>query len=306
VRRPRAADLAACKAAVTERLKTLVIRAGYHSRPSFLVIGAQKAGTTALYYYLAEHPGIVPSRDKEIGFFAPELVADWPEHPNHRILCRDGVTVFDDPHSYRRAAAWYHSRFPWPHELGPGRLTFEATPDYLYYPRAAQRIFEYAPDMKLIVLLRDPVERAFSAWNMYRSYGGYRPFTYTPKKESREFEAAIRAEIEGMGAAESPLDPGYVRRGLYHEQLVRYFQWFSRSQVLVLESEDLKCNTSATLAQVVSFLGLPEHRRQGGWEQVLVGGYDPVMPESSLRLLREFYKPHNERLYQLLDRGFGW
>lgn len=300
------AELARSKAVLAERLKTLVIRAGYHSKPSFLVIGAQKAGTTALYYYLAQHPRIVPSRDKEIGFFAPELFADWPEHPNHRILCTPGGTAFDDPGSYRRAAAWYHGQFPWPHELGRERVTFEATPEYLYYPRVARRIFDYDPGLKLIVLLRDPVERAFSAWNMYRSFGDYRPLIYAPRKETREFEAAIRAEIDQIGAVGSPQDPGYVRRGLYHEQLVRYFQWFDRSQILVLENVDLRRNTATVINHVADFLGLPEHRREGEWQQVLVGGYDPAIPEPTHRLLREFYAPHNQKLYHLLGRDFDW
>jgi hypothetical protein len=300
------AGLARSKAAHAERLKTFAIRAGYHSRPSFLVIGAQKAGTTALYYYLAEHPRIVPSRDKEIGFFAPELFADWPEHPNHRILCTPTGTSFDDSRSYRRAAAWYHGQFPWPHELGRGRLTFEATPEYLYYPRAAKRIFDYDPNMKLIVLLRDPVERAFSAWNMYRSYGGYRPFIYATKRETRDFESAIQAELDELRTDEIPRDPGYVRRGLYHEQLARYFQLFDRRQILVLDSADLRTSTAAVINQVAGFLGVPEHRREGEWQPVLVGGYDPAIPEPGLSVLREFYAPHNEELYRLLDRDFGW
>jgi hypothetical protein len=300
------AELARYKAALAKRLKPVVIRAGYHSRPSFLIIGAQKAGTTALYYYLAEHPRIVPSRDKEIGFFAPELFADWPEHPNHRILCTRGGTVFEDPRSYRRAAAWYHRQFPWPHELGRERLTFEATPEYLYYPRAAKRIFDYDPRMKLVVLLRDPVERAFSAWNMYRSFGSYRPGIYASRRETRDFETAIRAELDELRADEHPRDPGYVRRGLYHEQLARYFQWFDPRQILVLESADLRRRTSAVIDRVTGFLGLPAHERGAEWRQILVGDYDPAIPEPSLRLLRELYAPHNERLYGLLNRDFGW
>lgn len=304
--RQRVAELVRSKVLSAEHLRKLAVRVGYHSKPTFLIIGAQKAGTTALYYYLAEHPNIVPSREKEIGFFAPELVADWPEHPNHHILCPAVGSAFDDPRAYRRAVAWYHGRFPWPHELGRKRITFEATPEYLYYPRVAKRIFDYDPGLKLIVLLRDPVERAFSAWNMYRSYGNYRPLIYTPKKETRKFEAAIRAEIEELGAAGSPLDPGYVRRGLYYEQLLRYFEWFDRSQVLVLTTEDLKRNTSTAINRVLGFLELPDHGRQGEWEPILVGGYDPALPVASARLLREFYTPHNERLYQLLDRDLGW
>ena len=271
-----------------------------------MIIGAQKAGTTALYYYLAEHPRIVPSREKEIGFFVPELFADWPEHPNHRILCTPGGTAFDDPRSYQLAAAWYHSQFPLPHELGAERITFEATPEYLYYPRVARRIFEYDPGMKLIVLLRDPIDRAFSAWNMYRSFGGYRPLIYAPKKEIREFDVAIRAEIDEIRGNKTPQGPGYVRRGLYHEQLARYLEWFDRRQIVVLDSVDLRRSTSVAVAQVLSFLGVSEYRRPGEWDQVLVGEYGAAIPDSSLRLLREFYKPHNEMLYQLLDRDFGW
>jgi hypothetical protein len=304
--RQRLAALDRLKGRARRKIKTLLIRAGYHSRPTFLIIGAQKAGTTALYYYLAGHPHIVPPREKEIGFFVPELFADWPEHPSQRILCTRGGTAFDDRRSYRRAAAWYHSYFPLPHQLGRERLTFEATPEYLYYPGVAKRIFEYDPNMKLIVLLRNPVERAFSAWNMYRSFGDYRPFIYAPKKETRDFGVAIRAEIDAIGANKSTRGPGYVRRGLYHEQLMHYFEWFDSGQILILHSVDLERQTSTAVDQVVSFLGLPVHRHGGEWDRVLVGKYDPEIPDSSLRLLRDFYKPYNEMLYQLLDRDFGW
>jgi len=300
------AELAGSKAVLVNLLRMLAIRAGYHSRPSFLIIGAQKAGTTALYYYLAEHPSIVPSRDKELGFFAPELFADWPEHPKFGVLRRVGGTIFDDPRSYRRAVAWYHAQFPWPHELGRHRLTFEATPEYLYYPDVAKRIHAYDANMKLVVLLRDPVERAFSAWNMYRSFGGYRTFVYAPRRETRDFETAIRAELAGLEAGTSPRDPGYIGRGLYHEQLARYFHWFDRRQVLVLESGELRRDTSKTLGQVTRFLGLPGFEDEQRWQEVLVGGYDPMMPEPCRRLLREFYAPHNRKLYELLGRDFGW
>jgi hypothetical protein len=304
--RRRVADVVPGSAGLAERLRAVAIRAGYHSRPDFLVIGAQKAGTTALYYYLAEHARIVPSRDKELGFFAPELFADWPEHPNHRILCPRGVTAFDDPRAHRRALDWYHGQFPWPHELGRGRLTFEATPEYLYYPRSPRRIFDYDRNIKLVVLLRDPVERAFSAWNMYRSFGSYRPRVYAMRRETRDFEVAIQAELGALQADDTPRDPGYVRRGLYHEQLTRYFELFDRRQILVLDSADLRTRTSAVVSQTAGFLGLPEHARDGDWQQFLVGDYDPAMPESSVRLLRDFYAPHNEKLYRLLDRDFGW
>lgn len=291
---------------IAARLREIAILAGYHSKPAFLIIGAQKAGTTALYYYLADHPQILPAREKEVGFFVPELVADWPEHPNHHILCTPSGTAFDDPRSYRTAAAWYHRHFPLPHELGRERLTFEATPEYLYYPRAAERIFRYEPRMKLVALVRDPVERAFSAWNMYRNFGDYRPWIYAPRKEVRDFDLAVREEIDEIVCNETKNGPGYVRRGLYYDQLVRYFELFDRRQIVVLHAEDLRANTRTVLNDVLRFLGLPEYSHRREWEPMLVGRYEQLIPDSSLRLLREFYRPHNAKLYQLLDRDFGW
>ena len=293
---------------LTNRLHAGLIRVGYHSKPRFLIIGAQKAGTTALYYYLAQHPNIRPSSEKELFFFSPELFEDWPEHPNHRILCAQTRRDFFDPRMYPRAAAWYHSHFPLPHELGRRHITYEVTPEYLYYPAVAERIFKYDPKMKLIATLRDPVERAYSAWNMYCSFGegDYRPFIYAPRRETRGFDEAVRAELNKIQSGKTTLDPGYVRRGLYYEQLLRYFKLFNRDQILILDSRALKHDTSGVIEQVVNFLGLPEYKHESAWPPFLVGKYETQIPSEALRLLREFYKPHNEKLYQLLDHDFGW
>src|SRR5512135_549742 len=102
------------KIALANRLRPILVYAGYHSKPRFLIIGAQKAGTTALYYYLAEHPNLVPSAEKEIGFFIPELFADWTQHPNHNILYLRRGADFFEPRTYRKLSAWYHSQFPLP------------------------------------------------------------------------------------------------------------------------------------------------------------------------------------------------
>src|SRR5262245_12851795 len=104
--------LARYRVGLANSLRARLIRVGYHSKPRFLIIGAQKAWTTALYYYLARHPNIRPSSEKEIFFFCPELFEDWPEHPNHRILCAQKRSDFFDPRIYPKAAAWYHGHFP--------------------------------------------------------------------------------------------------------------------------------------------------------------------------------------------------
>src|SRR5207248_1288875 len=101
---------------------------------------------------------------------------------------------------------------PLPHALMGHRVTFEATPEYFYFPAAAQRIFDYDPRMKLIVLLRDPVERAFSAWSMYHNFDD--PI-YCRIRDARNFEDAISEELSQFALGVPPLLPGYVRRGVY-------------------------------------------------------------------------------------------
>jgi Sulfotransferase family len=295
------------KDGLSDRLRTASIYLGYHSQPKFLIIGAQKAGTTALYYYLADHPDIVPSTEKELGFFSPEIFGDWQEHPNHSILCTpDGAPHFSDPSAHRRARAWYHSHFPPPHRLGRPQLTFEATPEYLYYPLAPARISHYDPEMKLIALLRDPVDRAFAAWNMYSRFGDYRARIYAPRREVRDFKTAVEEEINDIESGMAVSDPGYVRRGLYYEQLERYFAHFERGQILVLDSRELMRSTSAVVNEVLAFLALSGYQHGAEWAPVHVGEYETTAPSATRCLLQDFYKPHNETLYRLLGHDFEW
>ena len=113
--------------------------------PTFLIIGTQKGGTTALYKYLAEHPDIVAPKKKEINFF----------------MCSS---------LYGRGLDFYHSHFPVVDSSCSSLITFEASANYLTTLEAADRIHAYAPKMKLIALLRDPVFRAHSAWQMYQRF----------------------------------------------------------------------------------------------------------------------------------------
>ncbi|MFI5363033.1 MAG: sulfotransferase domain-containing protein [Elusimicrobiota bacterium] len=114
-------------------MRTLYIM---HARPSFIVIGAQKAGTTALFQNLSRHPRIAPPIEKEIDFFS----------------CGG---------RFRRGIDFYHSHFPTREALGAEGVTYDVSPDYMVSPEAARRIFEYDPKMKLIAVLRDPVSRAY-------------------------------------------------------------------------------------------------------------------------------------------------
>jgi hypothetical protein len=192
-------------------------------RVAFLIAGVQKGGTTALFDYLAEEPGLSLSAVKETHFFDDEG-QDWAR-PDYGA---------------------YHAHFA-PFDR---RLRGEATPIYTYWPQSLERIRAYNPAMKLIVVLRDPVERAWSHWRMEYARGA----------ESRPFGWCIREGRQRLFEA----DPwgfhrefSYVERGFYGEQFERLFGLFPREQVLALRSQDLRDAPGPTLAKVRAFLGLP-------------------------------------------------
>lgn len=189
---------------------------------NFLIAGVQKGGTTALFDYLSDEPGVSLSRVKEVHFFDDDAL-DW-SRPLY------------DP---------YHARFGAP----DGRPRGEATPNYLYWPRSLERIAAYNPAMRLIVILRDPVERAWSHWKMEYARGA----------ETQPFAWCIRQGRQRLFDAEPwghHREFSYVERGFYGEQMERLFGLFPREQVLVLRSQDLRDDPAAALARIRRFLGL--------------------------------------------------
>jgi hypothetical protein len=190
---------------------------------SFIIAGVQKGGTTALFDYLGEEPGLSLSTAKEIHFFDDEG-QDWVA-PDYSA---------------------YHANFA----ADDGRPRGEATPIYLYWPNSLERIAAYNPAMKLIVMLRDPVERAWSHWKMEFARGA----------ETQPFAWCIREGRQRLFDAESwgvHREFSYVERGFYAEQLARTFDLFPRDQVLVERAEDLRAAPGPVLERVRAFLGLP-------------------------------------------------
>lgn len=190
-------------------------------RVDFLVAGVQKAGTTALFDYLAELPGLELPAVKEAHFFDEEETVDWsaPDYAPYHALFRDET-----------------------------RLWGEATPIYLYWPGALERIRAYNPAIKLVLIFRDPVERAWSHWKM----------EYARGKETEPFAWCIRQGRARM--AEGFPHPGfhrvysYVERGFYGRQLARLLDLFPREQLLLLESGQLQRDPTATIRTVCRFL----------------------------------------------------
>ncbi len=192
---------------------------------NFVIGGTQKGGTSALASFLRQHPQIcMPTERKELHFFDRE--EEFRGKPNYR--------------------AYHNSFLP---EKGQ-TVTGEATPIYMYWNPAPDRIRNYNPAMKWIVILRDPAERAFSAWNMERQRD----------RENLSFEEAIETEAARCREA-LPLQHriySYADRGLYAAQLRRLFQIFGREQCLVLLNEDLRNHHQKTLREVFRFLGVDD------------------------------------------------
>lgn len=248
--------------------------------PSVLIIGAQKSGTTSLFNYLAQHPDVLPSLRKEIHYF--------------------------DFH-YDRGVTWYRAHFPYTHQLRNGSLTLDASPYYLVHPLVPQRAAQLLPEVKLIALLRNPVDRALSHYQ-HEVRGG---------RESLSFEEAIGQESERLAGEEERLraEPGYyslnhhrysyTRRGLYIEQLRRWMKHFSRTQLLVLQSESLFRDPLAAMGRVHRFLGLPPHRLDLD-RPLRQGNYDRAWSPELRKRLVAYFEPYNRELYQWLGEEFDW
>ena len=250
--------------------------------PDFLIIGAQKGGTTFLYNILRRHPYFEAAVKKEIHFF-------------------------DSPR-FDRGVDWYRTYFPQRQQRNGHRVvTGEASPYYLFYPRAAKRVADTIPQARLIALLRNPVDRAYSDYQ----------HTFRQGNESLSFNEALdleeerlRGEKEKILADESYRSVNYRRysylaRGIYVDQLKEWHKYFDPEQLLILKSEDFFDHPSKTLEIVVRFLGLPE------WDVEIAGGrnegdYSEPMDSETRRWLQEYYEPHNKRLYEYLGIDFGW
>lgn len=258
--------------------------------PDFIIIGAQKGGTTSLYYYLIQHPNIRSALTKEVEFFG---------------------------HHYQRGVRWYRAQFPTFLEKSYVEriqkqpfLTGEASPNYFHYPYAPKRIAQVVPGVKLIALLRNPIDRAYSQYR-HNTLRGHEPLSFAETiacDEERTREA--RREIEEKGHYGYDFRYAYLLRGMYADLLESWFRFFPREQVLVLKSEELYTRPAELFQQTLQFLNIPamnpNRLKEGFKEYNKSWGSAPKMSTETRQYLTEFYAPHNTRLYELLDRDFEW
>lgn len=200
--------------------------------PDFLVIGAARAGTTALHRFLRQHPDVYMPSVKEPNFFAYEGKSLACKGPGADYI-NNSITELE---SYR--ALFSHAR--------PGALKGEASPLYLFEPDAPANIARHIPKAKLVVVLRNPVEQAFSHY-LYAVKQRIEPLD--------DFVEALRSEADRLAAGWQPLF-GYSTFPRYGEQLARYFQLFPRDQFFIRTYEDFSQNQAQFLQELFTFLGV--------------------------------------------------
>ncbi len=250
--------------------------------PDFLIVGTQKGGTTSLYYYLSQHPDVVSSPRKEINYFN---------------LCAN------------RPIGEYKHYFPLRIEksLNKRMIAGEATPDYLIYTQVPKFIKRVLPQVKVIILLRNPADRAYSHY----------AHNLMMKREWLSFEDALDIEEKRIGKnyldifsskndmIKNFANYSYRERGMYADQIAPFFEVFDSDNILILQSERLFKSPLEVTNECLNFLGLsklnsinPEPQNQ---KQVKV-----EKNPNTYASLKAFYESHNERLFNLIGKKFDW
>jgi hypothetical protein len=245
--------------------------------PDYLIIGTQKGGTTSLYRYLSKHPKVRKTLRKEIHFFTLH---------------------------YSKGLDWYLMNFPIRIKRD-SFITGEASPYYLFHPHVPRRVAETLPGVKIVVLLRNPIDRAYSQYHHAVRRG----------HETLSFEDALARERTMMDSEDWGLEAlennvsfthkrkSYLSRGIYVEQLKRWMEWFPRERFLILKSEDFFSNPAQTLSEVLDFLELPD----GGptlFPRYNKGKYEG-MSQATRSDLYSFFLPYNRQLSEFLGIEFG-
>ena len=260
--------------AITGPLRTL---------PDFIIIGAMKSGTTSLYNYICEHPCVLPAAYDEVGFF-------------------------DD--NFHLGLNWYRSMFPTKRRIEDIRrkegvaITGEDTPFYFWNPVAAKRIQKLLPNIKLITILRNPIDRAYSEYQDLVS----------SESNSPSFETFIENEINTRRKDSSLITEenfeifnqknSYLLKGIYVDQLKIWAGLFPKEQIFTLSTENLNSEPITALESVFQYLNLPDYKIKNTQRQKQKK-YVP-MNSQTRKILIEFFKPHNERLFKFIGKKFDW
>tara|TARA_B100000953_G_scaffold99107_1_gene81383 strand:- start:1055 stop:2044 length:990 start_codon:yes stop_codon:yes gene_type:complete len=281
------------------------ITSRFRMLPSFLIIGGSRSGTTSLFAHLIEHPNIIPGSMKEVYFFQ---------------------------YFTNNKTSFYRSHFPIKRK---NLITCESTSNYFVHPLIPARVHKLLPSVKLIVVLRNPVERAYSEFQKKVNLG---------EQITENFEDDIKSELKRIeiGNKKPELKIGntnydqfsfsHLRHGLYAQHLEKWLKFFPKEQLLILHAKDLYDNLDNIIAETFEFLNLPKYqvenriekskidkiRPLGGHEHNIYKNIDsktrtlfsvqnyPEMKSDTRKFLQDFFRPYNEKLFKMIGRRFDW
>ncbi|MDX1618074.1 MAG: sulfotransferase domain-containing protein [Balneolaceae bacterium] len=252
--------------------------------PDFFIIGAQKSGTTSLYEYIKQFAAnYTPPLRKEIHYY---------------------------DYQYHRDLTWYRSHYPFVNGVTETDITGEATPYYLFHPLAPRRVEQDFPDARFVVLLKKPVERAYSHYHFQKanSIGPDEPLTL--EEVIRVEEERLEGEFErltgpGRYRAEKYQYYSYLARGRYASQLKRWLERFDREQFHIVQSARFFSETGKQLERFFDFLDLEWENYPSAFEISNAIDY-PDMDEEIRQMLRNYYESSNRELFELIGKEFNW
>ncbi|MEA3400086.1 MAG: sulfotransferase domain-containing protein [Armatimonadota bacterium] len=251
--------------------------------PDYIIFGAMRCGTSSLYHNLTDHPQVLQAFRKQLRFFDRE---------------------------FQRGLEWYRAHFPLQSAMeriqreAGGAFTGEASPEYIFHPLAPERISDTLPNVRLIALVRDPVERAWSHYkHAVRIEVESLPFEEALKREDERLAGQLERMRSDESCDRTYQDFSYISQGIYAEHLQAWFEHFPREQIMIVRSEDMFAEPQRVMSEVGAFIGLgewtPDYR---AFNRARPGD----MPPEIRRRLTELFAPHNERLSELLGRDMAW
>lgn len=252
------------------------------SLPDFIIIGTARSGSTSLYYNICQHPCVLSAAYDELGYFDS---------------------------NFHLGLNWYRSLFPtlfskWiVKQKKQFAITGEDTPFYIWNPLVAKRILKILPKIKLIVLFRNPVDRAYSNYHLGVRAGS----------ENLSFEDAIQIELKKLneinGKFEHDVEKytiprSYIAKGFYANQLKIWLELFNSEQLIIISTEDLESNPQETLDKIYNFLKIPKNHKLIP-EKQKIASY-PKMKNETREFLIDLYKKNNAELFTMIGQKFDW
>ncbi len=255
------------------------ISAPFRTLPNFIIIGVKRCGTTTLYEQLSEHPCIEKSAHDNLGFFNNnfELGLNW--YRSHFVT-----------NSKKRNIKKKYGKF----------ATYDVTSSYIQNKQTAKNIFKTLPNVKLILILRNPSDRAYSEYKQ----------NIIDENESRDFEELIKKEIKEIENTSnenlkfSSEKINLIKKGIYIIQILPWLKIFPREQILIISTEEFGEKTDEIYNKIFRFLELPEYKIKNK-QRYRKGTYEKMSDEAR-KILDNFYKQYNNELFQKIGKNFEW